>query len=319
MQIVKFLTQSALLLLAVLTALSFLGGYYWLFDYVAHGRIQLLFFSALGLFATGFLTIKTSVRKFSLLLSGLVFAANLYPVATFYFDDPPSMAENRAAPILRVMSVNILTRNNRYADVMEEIVATDPDLLLVMEVDRLWMRELAQLSQRYPHRVGIVTAHNFGMVLFSKTPFASKQIYEWGRFRIPYINATIRQTNGQVIRVYGVHAVPPVRKERLRDNQQQRKVLMTEASQFEGPVIMLGDWNDTPWSRSYKQILSGTGFKNAASGSIPLPTWRPFFFGGLMIDHIFVKGFQIRNWHVGGDIGSDHRAVIAEVQVQEPR
>ena len=297
------------------TVLSYLGGIHWRFDYLAHGRVQWCALSAV-LLAAGLATVaKESIAKRYIVLATGAFGRNAYPIAAFSFAPPPTVKQANGPPTLRVMAVKVNIGNRQYDAVIHDIERENPDLLLIMEVNRSWMRHLAKIERAYPYKIAAPRQHAFGMVLYSKTPFVGQRIEEWGAYRLPYIVATTRDNDGNLLRILGVHTVPPVGETAAFSNHRQSRHIFDSMSDREGPIIMLGDWNDTPWSYSYRTLLSGSNFKNAAQGRLPAPTWRTGFLGGIMIDHIFVKKMRVGGWHTGQKIASDHRAVIADLQV----
>jgi endonuclease/exonuclease/phosphatase (EEP) superfamily protein YafD len=78
---------------------------------------------------------------------------------------------------------------------------------------------------------------------------------------------------------------------------------------------LAADFNITPWSPVFADILEGSGLRDSSLGFGVAPTWlsRPLFFG-LPIDHILVSpDIKVKNRHVGPDVGSDHFPVIADL------
>ena len=266
------------------TVLSYLGGVAWRFDYLAHGRVQWCVLSAV-LFAAALATLlKAPIAKRYVALAALAVGLNFYPIAEFLLVSPPALANGADAPALRVMSVNVNVGNRHYDKTVHEILDENPDLLLMMEVKRSWMRHLATLDKVYPYKIAAPKRHAFGMVLYSKRPYTAWRIEEWGPYRIPDIVATLRDDASHTLRVLGVHTVPPVSETAASNNRRHSKHIFDSVLDREGPILLLGDWNDTPWSHSYRSLLGGTGFQNAAQGKLPAPTWRTGLLGGIMID-----------------------------------
>jgi endonuclease/exonuclease/phosphatase (EEP) superfamily protein YafD len=79
--------------------------------------------------------------------------------------------------------------------------------------------------------------------------------------------------------------------------------------------VLLGDLNCTPWSPAFDRLLAAARLRDSGRGRGLHPTWFSAVpFVGLPIDHVLVgPGVGVRGRHVGPDIGSDHRPVIADL------
>jgi endonuclease/exonuclease/phosphatase (EEP) superfamily protein YafD len=83
------------------------------------------------------------------------------------------------------------------------------------------------------------------------------------------------------------------------------------------PVIVVGDFNLTPWSPIFADFERSSGLHNAADGFGFTPTWYRFdgFPFGLVLDHVLVSGdMQCAAYDVGPDIRSDHRSVTVQLR-----
>jgi len=82
-----------------------------------------------------------------------------------------------------------------------------------------------------------------------------------------------------------------------------------------GPVLVAGDFNCTPWSPFFADLVAATGLSDSARGFGVWPTWNSTLLPlGISIDHVLVSdGLVTRNHRVGGDVGSDHFPVIVDL------
>jgi endonuclease/exonuclease/phosphatase (EEP) superfamily protein YafD len=82
-----------------------------------------------------------------------------------------------------------------------------------------------------------------------------------------------------------------------------------------GPIIVAGDFNCTPWSPLFADLLAATGLHDSALGFGTWPTWYSSLLPlGIKIDHVLVAhGVAVRNHQVGHDVGSDHFPVIVDL------
>jgi endonuclease/exonuclease/phosphatase (EEP) superfamily protein YafD len=100
----------------------------------------------------------------------------------------------------------------------------------------------------------------------------------------------------------------------LRDAEMRRARMWVD--QFEGPHLVLGDFNTPPESRSYRSAWSD--WKNAFSrvgrgfGGTRLNGWIR-----VRIDHIVANDdWEVVHSHVGRDVGSDHLPMMATVRLR---
>jgi endonuclease/exonuclease/phosphatase (EEP) superfamily protein YafD len=90
------------------------------------------------------------------------------------------------------------------------------------------------------------------------------------------------------------------------------------------PVIVAGDFNQTPWTPWHRAFRERSGLVDAAGTSWPEATRRPF--GGLPwsllatpIDRVLVRpGIGVTGFHVGPQFGSDHNPVTADLVMAPP-
>jgi endonuclease/exonuclease/phosphatase (EEP) superfamily protein YafD len=79
-------------------------------------------------------------------------------------------------------------------------------------------------------------------------------------------------------------------------------------------VILAGDFNATPWSDSFQQLVAQTGLRNVHQGALFEATWSAALPQRLLIDHVLLSPeWDLAAKTIGPDIGSDHRAVIVDL------
>ena len=118
------------------------------------------------------------------------------------------------------------------------------------------------------------------------------------------------------IAIYALHAVPPLgEKASQQRNDEIKAVENAIENDTHSNVIMIGDWNITPFSPYFTDLLSNTGLKNAHSNMYTAPTWPSQFqlqIYQIPIDHILHKGeLALIEKKRGPAMGSDHYPVIA--------
>jgi endonuclease/exonuclease/phosphatase family metal-dependent hydrolase len=83
-------------------------------------------------------------------------------------------------------------------------------------------------------------------------------------------------------------------------------------------LVLMGDFNMAPWSRTQQYLRRATGLDNKGDLVPSWPSWAPAFMR-LPIDHVMTRGNpQILSLSAGPDVGSDHRPVEAVIAVTLP-
>jgi endonuclease/exonuclease/phosphatase (EEP) superfamily protein YafD len=159
------------------------------------------------------------------------------------------------------------------------------------------------------------------VILFSRRPLPVETVVRpaAGADR-PYVVAKVAAP-GVTPLVVGVHPASP--SEDAEDSQERNHQLDhigTTVKGVAGPVIVAGDFNVTPWSPHFRDLLATTGLRDAGAGQGWIPTW-PIRLGpaGIPIDHILIRGqVAVAGLRRGPDIGSDHYPLVADLRVGGP-
>jgi endonuclease/exonuclease/phosphatase (EEP) superfamily protein YafD len=82
-------------------------------------------------------------------------------------------------------------------------------------------------------------------------------------------------------------------------------------------VIVAGDFNTSPWSPHFRELLAEAGLRNAAEGHGWIATWPSWFWPARVpIDHVLVGGrLGAASLERGPHIGSDHYPVVADLRL----
>ena len=121
---------------------------------------------------------------------------------------------------------------------------------------------------------------------------------------------------GDTVRIFSVHlqtsGIAQLRNSRIRAAQVREIRAETDASPY--PVILAGDFNDTPSSYTYREMKGALtdGFRRCGNGYGG--TFR--YLGGLLrIDYIFYDDtFECVRYYMPSETVSDHKVVIAELR-----
>jgi len=306
------LAEAAAFLGMLFTLGGLLGRYVWFLEIFTHLKLQLaycfLFYAILELAA----------RRHRHAAASLMFAAvNAFPVLFLFLPQ-----ESRAIPSppppahMRILQANILTSNTNSAALLSLIAHENPDVIVLQEPDERWRRELNSLTNIYPVFAILPRDDNFGAAIYCKANALTAKIFQLSDPEgAPSSLARIR-INEKSITVVGTHTLAPYSEAMWRGRNSFTRELAQVLRKVEGPLVVTGDLNNTPWSAHFRAFLKASGLHDSAQGLGPQPTW-PVASIPLMripLDHcLHSDDVHIANKRPGPDIGSDHLPLIIDV------
>ncbi len=233
----------------------------------------------------------------------------------------PRFQDKALSPTLRVMSVNLLFMNSKTQPIINEIIAADPDVLLLQEYTLEWRDALLRdLKPHYPFIVQHPADDAFGAAVYSKLPIVGqvRTFLDIGSGTEPQYRVVIEH-DSRAIAVYNVHLLPPFGLDYIIETRAQFADLLEHLEREQLPFILAGDFNFTERSPQASR-LGKLGVHDAQDlgGWGRGTTWpvHGFFrwIPSLRLDHIYLSGeFRCIECRTGIGVGSDHRPVIAEV------
>ena len=294
--------------------LGLLGREHWQADLLSHFRVQYVL--ALLLAGSYFLV----RRRWFLLLPTLALLAYVgWPVADYLLPRASGSAGHDKWQ-LRVMSLNVEAGNDRKDLVKTALEQANPDLVFMPEATAAWAAALAPLRARYRYDTGDGTQGAFSVLLLSQLPVRDAQVVQLSDDGWPAVIARICPTEmaeeKDCIGFVGIHPPPPMSAGLAAMRNDVFRALPDAMAKISpGPIIVAGDFNCTPWSPLFADLLAATGLHDSALGFGTWPTWYSSLLPlGIKIDHVLVAhGVAVRNHQVGHDVGSDHFPVIVDL------
>jgi endonuclease/exonuclease/phosphatase (EEP) superfamily protein YafD len=320
-KILVILTAIALFILSVLS-LSCYVAWSWPLELLSHFRIQYLILSLILSGVVIFMKrnryLKTNLLVFvALLLVGL----NLIEIVPWYLP-PPQQATGNADKQLRVLSFNLNIQNINYQDIISLTQDNQPDIALFIEVSQATFQNLQiGLKDNLPY---VFRSPGGGLAIFSRLPMLDAKGNNLNGQGGHNLIATI-QLDKQPIKIIGTHPLVPIKPSTFHRRNRQLAALSNYISTLNQPVILVGDFNLTPWSPYYRIFINKTKMHNARLGFGILPSWPrtathvslPSWIIPLMnipIDHCFVsKHFKVARTYTGGNANSDHASLITDL------
>lgn len=305
------LTLLALLLLTLTTVLGLLARYHWIADLCANLRTQHV------IALTVLLLIVIFYQRWRWLALSVVLLLIHVP---WYLSAIVGATETAQPAELTVMVINVLSSNQDFHSIEEQIAEKSPDVFAVLELRSPLGRALEKaFAPTYPHRITLPQdSGNFGIGLYSRHPLSNIERFALNVASIETIAATVTKDEKEH-RIVATHPLPPIGAGGFEDRNEHLRQLAVRIDEFrtqhpEIPMIVLGDLNLTPWSPLFSDFESSSGLKRAGRGYGLTPTWYAsieIFAMGLVLDHCLISDdLRCVSHDVGADIGSDHRAVI---------
>lgn len=224
---------------------------------------------------------------------------------------------------LGILLANVLIENKEAPKLLEIINDTDPDLILVMEVNSWWISELKELYKNYPYFIEYPIDNAYGIALYSKFKLEDDEIKFFNNDSVPSIHTKIILPSGKEIQFHGMHPVPPVPSSKYPDNVGENEIALMKTGKMVAkdslPSIIAGDFNDVSWSQTTRMfenegnlhnVRIGRGFNNSFNAKSIFLRWP--------LDHYFVtKEFSLLKLERLPEFGSDHFPMYAEFVLME--
>lgn len=290
------------------TLLGYFGRFHWFLDLFSHFRAQY----TLGLGVLGLFFLASKRKKMAIVCVAFA-AANTVSVLPMYFGLRPHVHERQDA--LRVMLLNVNTRQGNPERVKQAILELQPDLLVLEEISARWVDDLDWLGETHPHSAIEPREDNFGIGLFSRYPIIARETVYVGDALVPTLVARVESPLGR-LGIVATHPLPPGGAA-YSDGRNDQLRRLPEHIPDDGPVLLVGDLNVTPWNHYFKKLLKDTELQDSAVGFGVQPTWPAGILPLLIpIDHVLhSRDIAVLDRRVGPDVGSDHLPLIVDFAV----
>lgn len=288
--------------------------WHWLLDLTTHFPLQ--FACLAGIFTLIFYRKKRRALMGLALITSLW---NLWLVLPAYIG-PPAVATQAAegSESIRLLSFNVFQMNTEHDKVREFIEGSGVDIVALQEFSGEWSDQLQSLKAKYPHWYTRPAGHGNGIGLMSRLPIKRARAWMPPQTWRTVVHV-ILELGGQEVNLVVIHPDAPM----LGPYADNRNRLFAEVAKYvadlQGPVVIMGDFNCTPWSPWFHELLDQTGLRDSRRGFGYHSSWpkrMPLL--GIPIDHFLVsEDWVVHNREVGPYLGSDHRPIILTASVPE--
>jgi len=154
------------------------------------------------------------------------------------------------ASSLKIFTANVLQTNRAFGRMLQQVRATDPDIVFLVETDAAWEAAVAELETTHPHTLKAPLDNTYGLLFYSRLPVRGGRILYRADPEVPSVEAEVQLRSGTWVKVYGLHPKPPVPKESLYSTAKDKELMKValEVEKRTGPTVVMGDLNDVAWS-----------------------------------------------------------------------
>lgn len=220
---------------------------------------------------------------------------------------PASMVAANAPVTL--VAANLLYSQEDPTRARAFLLGQSADIVVLSEFTPRWRQKLAVLEQTYPYFALRDRWNPWGIAVYSKYPFEDVEDLDLGDDQSSHLRILLQLPGGRA-EVYAVHlASPPSGLQAAQRNTQLRRLAARIAAADPAlPRIVVGDFNSTPFSPFFRDLLRDTGLRDGRRPfglhytwpALPVPVW-------IAIDHCLVSAnVVVTRVAAGPRIASDH-------------
>ncbi|ALS32781.1 hypothetical protein PTRA_a1594 [Pseudoalteromonas translucida KMM 520] len=295
---------------------------HWIVRGMDFPRLQIAIIALLLLIAQSILLDVTAPISWGLILATLFCLiwqlTWILPYTRMWRSEVKTAKDANPQHQLSILTSNVLTPN-RNADALIELVNKhQPDVLVTLESDKWWEKQLEVLEQAMPHSVKCPLDNLYGMHVYSRLTIDEHEVSYLVEKEVPSIHILLRLRSGDKVRVHFVHPAPPSPTENPESAERDAELVIVARSvaQSEQPVIVTGDLNDVAWSATTRLFRKVSGLLDPRVGRGMFNTFHVGFpFLRWPLDHLFHSThFTIHSIERLPSIESDHFPLFTRLQ-----
>lgn len=299
-----------LTLACLVSVLGFVGNLNIYFELLSHTRI-------IQCMAFFILTVLSALlkRKIATMISIAFLLLNCWLVLNYYL--PTNNKSPSTSTKISILQLNVQGGlNSNFDKTIQLIDSKIPHIVALTEITPTWGKYLNRTLSSYPYRV--VEPRLGGVAIYSKLPLIDAEVRHIGKIRRPRIVAKTKVDNSLVKLIFA-HPVIPTRHSGLRNKELEK--IAEESKSYDGPVVVFGDLNTTPWSYYFHKLLAEGELRDSQPGFGIQPSWSDRWLLPLFpIDHLLVsKEFCVLERKTLNSIQSDHLPVFATIQLRDSK
>lgn len=319
--VLRLVVALLIVVTAVPAILAIFGSLLAPLDILNHLQLLLFF----GTLAALILALIVRMRRWAVLLAFLGLCASGWTYVPEWLSSlSPRPAVAAGTPTLKLMTHNVFGLNYDMQRMAKAIFAEDPDIVALQEYFPEQMALDGLLKPKYPYSVRCQGGKRANLGLYSKLPFDKEMSAAdcpsdaYGKQRTAHIIAGFTLSDGTHFSVMTTHMDWPFPIDRQREEFEAAEAA---ANAIKGPLLVVGDFNSTPYSYAMKRFEAATGLtretRNLVTYPVAITVPRKVSRSGLLrltpflpLDQVFERGITVTELHRGADTGSDHLPVV---------
>ena len=228
----------------------------------------------------------------------------------------PHAADTRA---VRVAAFNVHIANDNLPGIASYLESQAVDVVVLEELSPANADQLAALLPQLSHRYLAGRDGAWGVAILSRWPLIASQPAAQGG--LVFAARAEVDLGDRKFRLYGAHLNWPVMPATARVRNAQLRALGRDLAECPHACVVVGDFNVTPWSSHFRDLLKIPGVRDCAVGRGFLGTWASFLptLLRIRIDQCLMAGaVTVADVRVGESMGSDHFATINDLLISGP-
>lgn len=208
---------------------------------------------------------------------------------------------------------NVLKYNNNYQQSFQVALETGADMISFQETDFGWCEYLKNnITNEYPYSYLHPRKDCYGMALLSKYKLKDLCITEFKG--CPILEGVVDLGTKEVSFI-SIHTRAPIGRSNFNVRNEQICKLIKDVNKFDGPKIVVGDFNSVPWDSAILGFKSNTKLLDSRSNiSATYPSFLAIM--AIPIDFIFHSNeIQCLHFSTVSGSSSDHFGVVGEYKI----
>jgi len=219
---------------------------------------------------------------------------------------------------LTLITHNLMADNWRYRELYTWLASRPADVVVLQEVSAGLSAMLRNLSNIYPHQLIVggdepsdsETARSLeGLAVLSRHPVLEHEVLRPDGGADQALIARLSIAGADDPWLFVLHPGNPLIPANLAARDRYLAEISEAITHLEGPVIIAGDFNATPYTPAFQALLKVT--RTTTFTDFPATFPAPMGPLGLPIDHVLVGGIRLADLRALPSIGSDHRPLKA--------
>lgn len=227
--------------------------------------------------------------------------------------DDAAQRTSAATSSLSILSINTWDAADNVEQLRAYLVTGPADVVVLSELGPEKQALPAALKAVYPYQSSCAHRYDCSIALLSRVPFEAAGTVPYTKEMPAFVWARF----AGALHVIGTHIYRPSRSPGL--HARQTEAVARFIQRIDGPVVLAGDLNMSPWSYGYKTLKTQAGLKAARWLTPSWPAW-PVVMPQVALDHILIsQDLTFVASGTGPAVGSDHLPVFARIERQSLR